>query len=76
MLRLTYSHLIGESKIIEMEELNHNEEVLCSCKFYGRSYKGNGCSWMLPIKRGLTFMKIKDWVINRDLFVEEYYKKH
>jgi len=74
MLRLTYSKKKG-GKLLQMEEINANEEVLGLCTFKGKSGSGSKCDWMIEVKRAYSGMKATDWVIS-GLYVDQYYKKH
>lgn len=74
LLRLTYDKYKG-SKIIEIEELNHQEKLLTSCKFKGKSSTGTGCEYLKEIKIAYSSMKSHDWTGN-SIWFDEYYKKH
>lgn len=67
-LRLTYKDK-KSSKILMIEELGSNEEVLCSSIFKGR--KSNGPNWLVEIRRAYNGIKAKSWVLNT-CFVDEY----
>ncbi len=73
--RITYSKRSG-GKIIEIEELDLEEKPLYSCKFYGRTSEGNGCSWLKGLKAFYSQLKTKDYVQATEIYYDEYFKKH
>ncbi len=73
-LRLTYSKKKG-GRMVQMEEINANEEVLGFCTFKGNSGSGSKCDWMIDIKRAYADIKATDWLIS-GIFVDQFYKKH
>lgn len=74
ILRLTYKDRTS-STIIGVEELNAAEAIKCSCKFKGRSYSGDGCYWLVDVKRGYTGIKPNDWIIhNPEMYVDSYHR--
>lgn len=73
-LRLTYPTKKSE-RIIQIEELTPTETVKCGCTFTRGSYFGDGCSWMVDIKKLLTGITPNDWLDNEQ-FRDAYYKIH
>jgi hypothetical protein len=74
-LRLTYP-TYRSNKIIHIEELDALENVICGCKFVGRTKSGDGCHFMVDIKRAFTGMRPLDWQMNDEVFVDSFYKIH
>lgn len=75
-IRFTYP--TNKSNVItQIEELDSNENVRCSCKFKGRSYSGNAtaCSWLKDVKAITVGMTPKDWQYNEG-WIDSYYRIH
>lgn len=76
ILRFTYPNK-NSGTIISVEELDSLERIKCSCKFKGRSYEGDGCYWLVDIKKGYAGIKPNDWMIhNPEMFVDSYHRIH
>jgi hypothetical protein len=73
-IRLTYNSIKGK-KLIEIEELDNNEQVVSNCTFRGSSANGSGSYWMSDFRDSIKSIKPMDWVINKEIFVDMYYKK-
>lgn len=74
-LRITYNN-IKTQKIVEIEEIDSDEEPICSCKFIGKKIVGLNCKdSIVPIKNLLKNIKIKE-LVDSAFFVDQFYKMH
>jgi hypothetical protein len=74
-LLLTYSKKVGGT-LIQIDEINAAEELISTSKFKGKSCSGFCSQDIKELKPLLGSIKPKDWLINEEIYVDSYYKKH
>lgn len=76
-LRLTYKNK-KSATLVGMEEIKPDYTIKASCQFKGRKKIGDAvaCDWMYEIKKAFSGMKPNDWMLNKDIFVDAFYKIH
>lgn len=77
LTRLTYTNKGSKARITEIEELSMDEtQVIHSCRFKGKSKEGDGCDWLGELRTLANQVRPTDWIQNKTIFVDEFYKTH
>ena len=72
-LLLEYSRKKG-GKLVAISEINAQEEILCGCRFRGKTSSGESCTnWIKELKPYYGQLKPVEWLLT-PIYVTSYFK--
>ena len=74
-LRLTYSSY-KNGRILQIDELDASDKLISSSEFRGKTCKGFCSADLKDLKVLLNQLKPKDYQMNKEILIEEYYKNN